>query len=108
MTTNHLENFMEYKKIQSLNQIKQNKLVNDILFDDEFNKVNNIIKLNNSKQMRAALNNSNEMIIELKDENKRLADVNKRLADHNEKLKDENLFYSKVYRTHFKWQLIDN
>ena len=108
MTTDYLENLMEYKKIKSLNQMKQNKLVNDILFDDEFNKVNDLIKLNNSKQMIRDLNNSNEMIFELRDENKNLRNLNKRLGDLNEKLKDENLFYTKVYRTHLKWQLIDN
>jgi hypothetical protein len=108
MTNNYLKNFMNYKKDQSLNQIKQNKLLNDILFDDEFDKVNNLIKLNNSKQMIRDLNNSNEMIIVLKDENKRLGDLNKNLRNLNENLKEENLFYTKVYRTHFDCHLTDN
>ena len=100
MTTDHLENLMEYKKMKSLNQMKENKLVNDILFDEEFNKVNNIIKLNNSKQILRDLNNSNQMIIELRDENKILRNLNKRLGDLNEKLKDENLFYiEKILRS---------
>jgi hypothetical protein len=108
MTNNYLKNFMNYKKDQSFGRMKQNKLLNDILFDDEFDKVNNLIKLNNSKQMIRDLNNSNDMIIVLKDENKRLGDLNKNLRNLNENLKDENLFYSKVYLTHFNWHLTDN
>jgi hypothetical protein len=108
MTTNYLEKFMEYKTDQSLNKIKLIKSLNDISFNDEFEKVNNLFKLNNLKQMISDLNNSNEMIIHLKNENKRLGDLNKNLRNLNENLKDENLFYSKVYSTHFYCHLTDN
>ena len=90
MTNNYLEKFMEYKTDQSLNKIKLIKSLNDISFNDEFDKVNNLFKLNNLKQMISDLNNSNEMIIYLKDENKRLDNENKRLDNENKRLDNEN------------------
>jgi len=82
--TNNLKHFMEKNPNQSLNKIKLIKSLNDISFNNEFDKVNDFIKFNNSKKMIRDLNNLNDMIIVLKDENKRLSSL-------NEKLKEENL-----------------